>query len=106
MKKKSLEQQEKRYDERRKGLRWLLGLILFVTLTVVGMGLWASLRRRNTVVNVPVTLPENVNRRDSGFKFTRSEEGRQIFTVQAARTFAYGKGSTTMLLEDVHVVIY
>ncbi|HEV2417160.1 MAG TPA: hypothetical protein VGX94_05115, partial [Terriglobia bacterium] len=28
------------------------------------------------------------------------------FTVQAARTFAYGKGSTTMLLEDVHVVIY
>lgn len=81
-------------------------LILFITLTVVGMGLWASLRHRNTVVNVPVTLPENVNRRDSGFKFTRSEEGRQIFIVQAARTFAYGKGSATMLLEDVHVVIY
>ncbi|MGH9343184.1 MAG: LptA/OstA family protein, partial [Terriglobia bacterium] len=106
LKKTSLEQQEKRYDERRKGLRRLLALILFITLIVIGMGLWASLRRKNTVVNVPVTLPENVNRRDSGFKFTRSEEGHQIFTVQAAKTFAYGKGSTNMLLEDVHVVIF
>ncbi|MGH9353692.1 MAG: LptA/OstA family protein [Terriglobia bacterium] len=106
MKKTSLEQQEKRYDERRKGLRRLLGLILFVTLAVIGIGLWASLRRRHTVVNVPVALPKNVNRRLSGYTFGRFEEGRQIFTVHAARTLAYGKGSTNMLLEDVHVVIF
>lgn len=106
MENRSLEQQEKRYGERRKRLRRLLGLILFITLAVVGMGLWASLRRRHTVVNSPVKLPENVNRRDSGFKFTRSEEGREIFTVEAARTFAYGNGSTNMLLEKVHVVIF
>ncbi|MGH9377377.1 MAG: LPS export ABC transporter periplasmic protein LptC [Terriglobia bacterium] len=105
MKKKSLEQQEKQYDERRKRLRRLLGLILFLTLTVIGMGLWASLRRRTTVVNVPVTLPKNVNRRLSGYTFTRSEEGRQIFTLHAARTLDYGKGAH-MLLEDVHVIIF
>lgn len=106
MENRSLEQQEKRYGGRRKRLRRFMGLILFITLAVVAVALWASLRRRHTVVNVPVKLPENVNRRDSGFKFTRSEEGREIFTVEAARTFAYGNGSTDMLLEKVHVVIF
>lgn len=106
MTKPSLEQQEKRYGERRKRLRRFLGLILFITLAVIGVGLWASLRRRRVVVNAPVALPENVNRRQSGFKFTRSEEGREIFTVEAARTFAYGRGSTDTLLENVHVIIF
>lgn len=106
----SLEQQEKRYDGRRKRLRRLLAAILVATLIVVAVGLWASLRRGRTVVNAPVSLPENVSRRQSGIQFTRSEAGRQIFTVRAARTYAYGASGTTgegnMLLEDVHVVIY
>lgn len=106
----SIEQQEKRYGERRKRLRRLLAAILVATLVVVAAGLWASLRRRRTVVNAPVSLPENVSRRQSGFQFTRSEAGRQIFTVRAARTYAYGaaeaSGEANMLLEDVNVVIY
>jgi lipopolysaccharide export system protein LptA len=105
LKKTPLEQQERRYDERRKTLKRLLGFILFITFAVIVLGLWRSLRRRNTVVNAPAALPQNVSSQLSGYTFTRSEEGRQIFTIHAARTLSYGKGSR-MALEDVHVIIY
>ncbi|MGH9396045.1 MAG: LptA/OstA family protein [Terriglobia bacterium] len=104
MKKTPLELQEKRYDERRRGIKRLLGLVLFVTVTVVFLGLWASIRRRDRVVDVPSSLPKNVSRQLSGYTFTRSEEGRQIFTIHAARTLGY-EGARTVL-EGVHVIIY
>jgi LPS export ABC transporter protein LptC/lipopolysaccharide transport protein LptA len=54
---------------------------------------------------VPETLPKNINQTLSGYTFTRSEGGRQIFTVRAARTVAYKDGGKT-LLEDVTVEVY
>lgn len=105
LKKTPLKIQEKRYGKRRKGLKWLLGIILFATLVVIGGGLWRSIRRRGIVVNVPVTLPQNVNRRDSGVTLTHFEEGREIFTVHAARTLAYGRGSRKVL-DGVQVIIF
>lgn len=104
MKKTPLELQEKRYGERRKRLKRLLGLVLFITVTVVFLGLLASIRRRDRVVNIPAALPENVSRQHSGVTVTHSEEGRQIFTIHATRTLSY-EGARTVL-EGVQVVIY
>ena len=50
-------------------------------------------------------LSRNVERQLSGYNFTRSEGGRQIFTIRAARTVDYGQGGKTML-EGVHVEIF
>ena len=54
---------------------------------------------------VPETLPKNINQTLSGYTFTRSEGGRQIFTVHAARTVAFKDGGKT-LLEDVTVEVF
>jgi lipopolysaccharide export system protein LptA len=80
---------------------WALG----VTLVLVGAGYWWSRRHDNKPVQVPQTLPTNVNQRLSGYTFTRSDEGRQIFSVHAARTVAFKQGGTTVL-EDVFVEVF
>lgn len=103
--KNPLELQEQKFDARRKRLTRLLGLILVMTVAVILTALWASFRRRTAAVKVSAPLPQNVNRRLSGYTFTRSEEGRQIFTIHAARTLAYDGGVSTVL-EGVHVVIF
>ena len=75
--------------------------------TLVGVGLAYRFRsaRKERPLPVPPTLPSNVNQQVSGYTFTRSEEGRKIFTVQAARTMALKQGSTTVL-EDVVVEVF
>ncbi|MGH9452078.1 MAG: LptA/OstA family protein [Terriglobia bacterium] len=103
-KKTPLELQEKRYGGRRKSIKRLLGLILFITLTAVFLGVLASTRRRGRVTNSRAELPANVSRQHSGVTVTHSEGGRQIFTIHAARTRSY-QGARTVL-EGVHVVIY
>lgn len=105
MKKPSLGQQEQKFDSHKRRISRLLGMILLVTVAVIVAALWASFHRKKTALIRPEALPQNVNRRLSGYTFTRSEEGRQIFTIHAARTLAYGKGTSTVL-EDVHVTVF
>jgi lipopolysaccharide export system protein LptA len=100
-----LQRQQERYTRRRNRLRRLLALVLAATAAAVGLAFWAALHRKNTLNNVRANLPQNVARRLSGETYTRSEQGREIFTIHAARTLAYNQGSST-LLEDVHVVIF
>ncbi|MDE3178020.1 MAG: LPS export ABC transporter periplasmic protein LptC, partial [Acidobacteriota bacterium] len=104
MKKTPLELQEKHYSDRRKGLKWLLVLVLLLAAAAVAYGIWASFGRRNQAVNIPVTLPKNVSRQLSGYTFTRTVKGREVFTIHAARTLAY-EGALTEL-DDVRVIIY
>ena len=92
------------YGSRRTRVKWLLALALFLTASGI-IAFWLSYHARNTAVHPPVSLPRNVNRRLSGYTFTRSDKGRRIFTIHAARTLAYNRGSNTVL-EDVSVVIY
>jgi LPS export ABC transporter protein LptC/lipopolysaccharide transport protein LptA len=79
------------------------------TLSVVALAVAAAyvlnLSHPEKSAPVPETLPKNINQTLSGYTFTRSEGGRQIFTVRAARTVAFKDGGRT-LLEDVTVEVY
>jgi lipopolysaccharide export system protein LptA len=79
------------------------------TLSVVALAVTAAyvlnLSHPEKSAPVPETLPKNINQTLSGYTFTRSEGGRQVFTVRAARTVAFKDGGRT-LLEDVTVEVY
>jgi lipopolysaccharide export system protein LptA len=64
-----------------------------------------NLGRPEKSTPVPENLPKNINQTLSGYTFTRSEGGHQIFTLRAARTVAFKDGGKT-LLEDVTVEVY
>src|SRR5579875_2005003 len=104
MNKRSLHPSAEGYGNRRIRVKKLLALALFLTAGGI-MAFWLRYRARNVAVHSPVSLPQNVNRQLSGYTFTRSNEGRRIFTIHAARTLAYNQGPSTVL-EDVRVVIF
>jgi len=57
---------------------------------------------RQTPVSKPADLPKDADQQLSGVTFTRSEKGREIFALHAARTLAF-KQSGSILLSDVYV---
>jgi lipopolysaccharide export system protein LptA len=100
-----LKLQYKIYIRRRKGLRGLLALVLLSTAAAVVVALWAAAHRKASVTKPTENLPQNLAQRVSSSTINRSEQGRAIFTLHAARTLAYDQGSNR-LLEDVHVVMF
>ena len=83
-------------------MRFVVAVFAVVLLAIAGYR-WRSHRSEKAVV-VPKPLPSNVSQQLSGYTFTRSDNGRQIFTVRAARTIAF-QGDETVL-NDVTVEVF
>jgi lipopolysaccharide export system protein LptA len=90
---------------RRKLITGLVVGALAVTVLTVSLAYWLGLARKDQPLPVPQNLPTNVHQQVSGYTFTRSDEGRRLFTVHAARTVAFKQGGTTVL-EDVFVEVF
>jgi lipopolysaccharide export system protein LptA len=82
---------------RRKILRRLL--LVFFALGVVAVVVAYRIRPRHPVALMvaPQPLPENAQQAAAGYSFTRSEGGREVFTVHARRTTDYKNGQGTIL---------
>jgi lipopolysaccharide export system protein LptA len=88
--------------------KWLTGLVvggLSVTALAVAIAYLVSSTRRGRRTPIPPSPPAGVHQQLSGYTFTRSDEGRAIFTVHAARTVAFQAGKPTVL-EDVMVEVF
>jgi len=88
--------------------RWLMGLAvagLSVTVVVVAVTLWLSNTNKEVPVRLPPSPAADVHQQVSGYTFTRSNEGRTLFSVHAARTVAFQGGKNTVL-EDVVVEFF
>jgi lipopolysaccharide export system protein LptA len=78
---------------------------LAMTTLAVGVAYWIGALKKEQPIPVPQSLPTDVHQQLSGYTFTRSDGGRRIFTVRAARTVAFRQGGTTVL-EDVMVDLF
>ena len=88
--------------------KWLTGLVvggITVTALVVGLTYWGSATRRTPPVHIPPSPAPDVHQQLSGYTFTRSDQGRPVFTIHAARTVSYQQSKSTML-EDVTVEVF
>lgn len=83
----------------------LLAGALGATLIGVGIIYRVRSRRQGPPAAPPPSLPGNVDQQASGYTYTRSDEGRQVFTIRAARTVALKEGGTTVL-QDVVVEVF
>ncbi|HEV2351140.1 MAG TPA: LPS export ABC transporter periplasmic protein LptC [Terriglobia bacterium] len=98
----SLSQQS---DRRRRRFAVLVGVSLGIAVVGVAIAYWQNFAHKDKTVILPQTLPANVDQQLSGYTFTRSEGGRKIFTVHAARTVSFTEGNSTVL-QDVYVEIF
>ena len=88
-----------------RGNRWvkiLAGAGLLITAAFVLGTYWLGNSTRKAPLPKPPELPKNVNQQLSGVTFTRSDNGRRLFVIHAARTLAYKQGGSTVL-KDVYV---
>jgi len=88
--------------------KWLTGLLvggISVTALAVGLTYWRGSNRRTTAVHTPPSPAPDVNQQLSGYTFTRSDQGRPVFTIHAARTVSYQQSKATVL-EDVTVEVF
>ncbi|HEV2177485.1 MAG TPA: LptA/OstA family protein [Terriglobia bacterium] len=83
----------------------ITGAALGTALLAVGAAYWLKSRHAGKAPSAPAALPAGVHQQLSGYTFTRSEGGRQVFTVHAARTVSF-KGGAETRLEDVSVDIF
>ncbi|MGO9269847.1 MAG: LPS export ABC transporter periplasmic protein LptC [Terriglobia bacterium] len=92
--------------QRRK--RWITVAVLgalAVTVVAIVVVYIAKKARPEGKPPASVELPSNVDQQASGFTFTRSIGGRQVFKIQAASTQALNTGGASVL-EQVYVEIY
>jgi len=93
-------------ETRRK--KWIVAVVsagLAATFLTVALAFLWNRARQGRPEAPPPTLPTNVQNQASGYSFTRSVEGRALFTVHAARTVAFKAGGATVL-EDVVVEMF
>jgi lipopolysaccharide export system protein LptA len=93
------------FARRRKLVTGLVSGALVGTVLVVVLAYWWSTRRNENPVAASRPVPKDIQQQLSGYTFTRSDEGRQVFTIHAARTVAFKEGGTTVL-EDVYVEVF
>lgn len=87
--------------------RWLTGLVvggISVTALAVGFTYWISSTHQAGPARALPSPASGVQQQRSGFTFTRSDQGRAVFTVHAARAVSYQSKSTS--LEDVTVELF
>ena len=91
--------------QRRKRVTGIVTGALVATLLVIAGGYWLQRGREEKTLRPLPKVPQEVHQQLSGYTFTRSNEGRQVFRIHAARTVAFKQGGTTVL-EDVYVEVF
>ena len=86
-------------------ITWVVGGALTVTTLVVSVAYWVASTHKEKPAILPQSVPIDVHQQLSGYTFTRSDEGRRVFTVHAARTVSFKQGGTTVL-DDVLVELF
>ena len=86
-------------------MTWVVGGALTVTALAVSVAYWVASTHKEKPVILPQSVPIDVHQQLSGYTFTRSDGGRRVFTVHAARTVSFKQGGTTVL-DDVLVELF
>jgi lipopolysaccharide export system protein LptA len=85
--------------------RWLAMTAVAMLVIVGSMYFYARWRVRNALKDLPGKISVDIQRTAEGFKVSKSEQGRTIFTVQASRAVEFKKGGHTEL-HDVSIILY
>ena len=93
------------FTQRRKLINRLVVSAIAVTLAVIAGSYWVGRNDSGKQAAPVLPVAKDVQQQASGYTFTRSDEGRQVFTIHASRTVAFKEGGTTVL-EQVQVEVF
>ncbi|HUM04351.1 MAG TPA: LptA/OstA family protein [Terriglobales bacterium] len=85
--------------------RWFAAGAILMVAIVAGMYLYARWRVRNALHDIPKRIGVEISQTAQGFSFSKSEEGRTLFTVSASKAVQFKQGGRAEL-HDVKIVVY
>ena len=85
--------------------RWSAGVAILLVAITAGVYLQRSWRAMIERRKAPPPVPSSVERQISALTFSKVEQDRTLFTVQASKSTEF-KGSLEDLLEDVQITIF
>src|SRR5476649_910002 len=78
---------------------------VLVFVIAVGFYLRGLFKMKQVVRDTPNNIPSNVERSATGFNYSKSENGKKLFTIHAASVQQY-KGGSRAALHDVSIIVY
>jgi len=78
---------------------------VLIVLIVAAVYIRGILKSRGNLPAPPKPIPSNVQSSASGFSFSKSEGGKTLFTIHAARVEQYKEGGKAAL-HDVSIIVY
>lgn len=85
--------------------RWFAAGAILMVAVVAGMYLYARWRVRNALHDIPTKIGVEIAQTAEGFSFSKSDEGRTLFTVSASKAIQFKQGGRAEL-HDVKIIIY
>ena len=85
--------------------RWFAIGAIGVSVLVAGMYLYARWRVRNALKDVPERLGIELQQSTENFTISKSDQGRTLFTVRAAKAVQFKEGGRAEL-HDVNITLY
>src|SRR6266508_6739246 len=85
--------------------RWIAVLALVAVAVVAGFYVRARLEMRRALRNLPAKVGVNIQQSSEGFTLSKSEGGRTLFTIHAAKATQFKQGGRAAL-HDVRIVVY
>jgi lipopolysaccharide export system protein LptA len=85
--------------------QWLAAAALLAIAVVAGMYLYARHRVQNALKQVPEKIGIEIQQSATGFKISKSEQGRTLFTIQASKAVQFKQGGRAEL-HDVTITLY
>jgi lipopolysaccharide export system protein LptA len=85
--------------------RWLAVIAVLFTAVVAGMYLYARMRERNVLKEIPSKLGSDIKQTANGFQFSKSDGKRTLFTVEASDLKQF-KLNGRAELHNVSIVLY
>ena len=85
--------------------RWLAVIAVLFTATVSGMYFYARMRQRNVLKELPNKIGIDIKQTAAGFKFSKSDGKRTLFTVQAGSLKQFQLDGSAEL-HNVSIVLY
>ena len=84
---------------------WFAVMALAVISVVAGFYLYARHQLRITLKNLPAKVGINIQQSSEGFTLSKSEGGRTLFTIHAAKVTQFKQGGRAQL-HDVNIIVY
>ena len=84
---------------------WFAVLALVAVVVVAGFYVRARIEMRRALRNLPGKVGVNIQQTSEGFTLSKSEGGRTLFTIHAAKATQFKQGGRAAL-HDVRIVVY